>query len=178
MCQARLLKFFLSFNIGLQRCVMMEVKKETYYDSDCKEKHCGLCLVLARINFILRGLPKEYSKINNSNNGIDSHYIFIPADNYSEITGGIQLRGYFDHGIQINKTRKGEEQWEIIWFSNSELGMERVGYVSVDQHKFPFGKRIWKLSRRGYPDKQEPVILKLSAVYLIIIYHIYLKYLV
>ena len=165
---------------------MMEVKKRTYYDSDCKEKHCALCVVSSKIQFILRGLPKEYSKINNSNNGIDSHYIYIPSqqqqqqhdqkeeNSTTDVTESIKLRGYFDHGIQIcqgsgikdvqNKMGKNDVMWEIIWFSNSALGKHRVGHLTVDRNKLPFGKHTWKLNRRGYPNEQKEILLKLTPV--------------
>ena len=162
---------------------MMEVKERTYYDSDCKEKHCSLCVVSSKIQFILRGLPKEYSKINNSNNGIDSHYIYIPSqqqqhqeeDNYTtDITENIKLRGYFDHGIQLCKGTgmkhilktlgKNDAMLEIIWFSNSALGKHRVGHLSLDKNKLPFGKHTWKLNRRGYPNEQKEISLKLTSV--------------
>ena len=153
---------YLSRFTGFQRCVMMEVKKQTYYDSDCKEKHCTLCSVPSIIHFILRGLPKQYSKINNSDNGIDSHYVHVPSEQQTQ-SGfeSLSLRGYFDHGIHINKSRENGDVWEIIWFSNST---ERVGMVNVNHNKLPLGKREWKLSRRGIPDRQEEITLKLSMV--------------
>ena len=145
---------------------MMEVKKKAYYDSDCKEKHCALCSVSSKIHFILRGLPKEYSKINNSNDGIDSHYIYIPRhgqNQVSDVTALINLRGYFDHGIRSNKTRN-KKIWEIVWFSSRKSGIQRVGQLSGDQNRSPFGKHQWKLSRRDRQDEYEEVLLKLSAV--------------
>ena len=141
---------------------MMEVKKQTYYDSDCKEKHCTLCSVPSIIHFILRGLPKQYSKINNSDNGIDSHYVHVPSEQQTQ-SGfeSLSLRGYFDHGIRLNKSRENGDEWEIIWFSQSP---ERVGIVNVNHNKLPLGKRKWTLNRRGYPDQKEEVTLKLSMV--------------
>ena len=152
--------------IGFQRCVMMEVKKKAYYDSDCKETHCALCTLSTKIHFLLRGLPKEYSKINNSNDGIDSNYIFIAQHDekhISDITTIINLRGYFDHGIRSDRTKKGKKLWEITWHSSTYLGNRQVGHLTGDQNGLPFGKRRWKLSRRDHQEEQE-VLLKLSAV--------------
>ena len=141
---------------------MMEVKKQTYYDSDCKEKHCTLCSVPSIIHFILRGLPKQYSKINNSDNGIDSHYVHVPSEQQTQ-SGfeALSLRGYFDHGIHLNKSGDNGDEWEIMWRSQST---ERVGIVNVNHNKLPLGKRKWKLNRRGYPDQKEEKNLKLSMV--------------
>ena len=141
---------------------MMEVKKQTYYDSDCKEKHCTLCSVPSIIHFILRGLPKQYSKINNSDNGIDSHYVHVPSEQQTQ-SGfeSLSLRGYFDHRIQLNKSRENGDDWEIMWSSQST---DRVGIVNVYHNKLPLGRREWKLNRRGYPDQQEEISLKLSMV--------------
>lgn len=145
----------------------MEVKKKVYYDSDCKETHCALCTISTKVHFLLRGLPKEYSKINNSNDGIDSNYIFIAQHDEkhtSDISSIINLRGYFDHGIRSNRTKNGKKVWEISWHSSSHFGNTQVGYLIGDQHGLPFGKRRWKLSRRDLQQEQEEVLLKLSAV--------------
>ena len=155
------------FMLGFQRCVMMEVRKRAYYDSDCKEKHCTLCTISSKIHFILRGLPKEYSKINNSNDGIDSNYIFIPQHDQNQIaniTAMLNLRGYFDHRIRSNRAGKNKKIWEIVWFSSSISGYQRVGQLSGDQNRLPFGKHRWKLSRRDHQDDLEDVVLKLSSV--------------
>ena len=105
---------------------------------------------------------KQYSKINNSDNGIDSHYVHVPSEQRTQSSfESLSLRGYFDHRIQLNKSRENGDDWEIKWFSQST---ERVGIVNVNHNKLPLGKRIWKLNRRGYPDKIEEINLKLSMV--------------
>lgn len=145
---------------------MMDAKKKVYYDSDCKEKHCALCTVPSKIHFILRGLPKEYSKINNSKDGIDSNYIYIPQQDqnqFADVMALINLRGYFDHGIRFNRIGS-KKMWEILWFSNRNSGNQGVGQLVGDQNRLPFGKHRWKLSRRDHPDEHEEIILKLSAV--------------
>ena len=134
---------------------MMEVKTRSYYDSDCKEKHCLVCSVSAQLHFILRGLPKQYSKINDSKNGIDSKYVYIPRNQKKT---EMKLQGYFDHGIRKNLTTN---YWEILWFSN--LNGTRVGRLDVDK-QLPVGKYDWKLNRRENLDQQETIQLKLSTV--------------
>ena len=117
-----------------------------------------MCTLSTKIHFLLRGLPKEYSKINNSNDGIDSNYIFVAQHDekhISDIAAIINLRGYFNNTKNV---------WEIIWHSSSHLGNRQVGHLTGDQNGLPFGKRRWKLSRRDHQEKQEEVLLKLSAV--------------
>ena len=46
----------------------------------------------------------------------------------------------------------------------SKSGIQRVGQLSGDQNRSPFGKNRWKLSRRDRQDEYEEVLLKLSAV--------------
>ena len=134
---------------------MMDIETQSYYDSDCNEKHCFFCSVLNRLHFILRGLPIKFSKINDSNNGIDSNYIFIPRFHHNE---EIRLEGYFDHKIRKNNATKN---WEIISVSSTENIV--VGILRAE-NQLPFGKRFWKLSRRDALQNHDKVVLKLSMV--------------
>ena len=100
---------------GYQECVAMPlnltvngVHKYFYYDVVCKETHCFYCQVCPQLYFILRGLPEQWSKIDDNKEGIDSNYIYVPEFQHME---GIVLEGYYDHTIWMNKQT---HNWEIV----------------------------------------------------------------
>ena len=102
-------------------------------------------------------MSEGLSKGDDNKNGIDSRYIYIPKsgkENYN-----IQLEGYYDHKINLNKAAN---QWEILRVDNGT-----VGTLSTEQH-YPFGKHIWNVNNsRIFADTaaiSKKEVLKLSLV--------------
>jgi hypothetical protein len=154
---------FLPWELGqpngleFQQCVVMAPKTQLYYDVDCKETHCFFCSVCKQLHFFLRGLSEGLSKGDDHRNGIDSRYIYIPK--FEEEDNQIQLEGYYDHKINLNKAAN---QWEILRVDNGS-----VGTLSTEQH-YPFGKHIWNVNNsRMFGDHlaiSKKEVLKLSLV--------------
>ena len=150
---------FLPWELGqpngleFQQCVVMAPKTQLYYDVDCKETHCFFCSVCMQLHFFLRGLSKGLSKGNDNRNGIDSRYIYIPK--FEKGTNQMQLEGYYDHKINLNKAAN---QWEILRADNSS-----VGTLSTEQH-YPFGKHVWNFNNSGISEISKKKVLKLSLV--------------
>ena len=155
---------FLPWELGqpngleFQQCVVMAPKTQLYYDVDCKETHCFFCSVCKQLHFFLRGLSEGLSKGDDNRNGIDSRYIYIPKFD-DEKSNEIQLEGYYDHKINLNKDIN---QWEISRVDNGS-----VGSLSTEQH-YPFGKHIWNVNNsRIFGDStaiSKKEVLKLSLV--------------
>ena len=154
---------FLAWQLGqpngleFQQCVVMAPETKLYYDVDCKETHCFFCSVCKQLHFFLRGLSEGLSKGDDNRNGIDSRYIYIPK--FEEENYQIQLEGYYDHKINLNKAAN---QWEILRVDNGT-----VGTLSTEQH-YPFGKHIWNVNNsRIFGDTaiiSKKEVLKLSLV--------------
>ena len=152
---------FLPWQLGqpngleFQQCVVIAPETQLYYDVDCKESHCFFCSVCKQLHFTLRGLSNGLSKGSDNRHGIDSRYIYIPKFEENE---EIQLEGYYDHKINLNKE---VNQWEIMRVDNGT-----VGTLTTEQH-YPFGKHIWNVNNsRIFGDKaiNKKEILKLSLV--------------
>ena len=148
---------FLPWQLGqpngleFQQCVIMAPKTRSYYDVDCMESHCFFCSLCKHLHFTLRGLLKGLTK----GDDIDSQYIYIPK---SQQTKEIQLEGYYDHKINLNRE---DGRWEIIKVDNGTVG------TLTTKHHYPFGKHIWnvntsRISRNAASHTKE--MLKLSHV--------------
>ena len=142
--------------LEFQQCVVMAPKNQLYYDVDCKEIHCFVCSVCNQLHFTLRGLSNGLSKGADNRHGIDSRYIYISEFQDNE---EIQLEGYYDHKINLNKDAN---QWEIVSVDNGT-----VGTLATQQH-YPFGKHIWTINSSRIFGQDKTIIkkqsLKLSLV--------------